>query len=156
MTIEIFIDYRMHGSSEWETVEFTPEEYYDHSYYEDDDDPIEWDSVPEWDDAIEYLDVDPVLIANTRLRIRDIELGITRTITTTFWNYGHNYITERVDKGSEVIGYVMVLSTRLQDSPVIWEIMRFRRKNDVLEMEFHSFIQDNEDGSQSDKDSFSC
>lgn len=54
MTIEIFIDYRMHGSSEWETVEFTPEEYYDHSYYEEEDDPIEWDSVPEWDKAIEY------------------------------------------------------------------------------------------------------
>lgn len=154
MTIEIFIDYRMHGSSEWETVEFTPEEYYDHSYYEDDNDPVEWDSVPEWDEAIEYLDVDPVLVANTRLRICDTELGATRTITTIFWNYGRNQIVERIDKEPEGSDYAMIQSVRLQDNPVIWEIMRFKRRDDVLEMEFHSFIQDNEDGSQSEKKVF--
>lgn len=100
---------------------------------------------------IEYLDVDPVLVANTRLRIRDTDSGATRTITTTFWNYGRNQIAERIDTGSEIYPYALILTVRVQENPTIWEIMRFKRRDDVLEMEFHSFIQDNDDGSQSEK-----
>jgi hypothetical protein len=29
MTIQIFIDYRMCGSTHWSTIEFSPEEYFD-------------------------------------------------------------------------------------------------------------------------------
>jgi hypothetical protein len=144
MTIQIFIDYRMCGSTHWSTIEFSPEEYFDLVYEKIEE--IEYYSIPEWDHAIEYLDVDPESIANTRLRIKDTESKATRTITTTFWNAGKNQIIERIDKEQDTSSYLMIVSTLVQEEPTVWEIMRFQRNDDVLTLEYHSFI--NDDGSE--------
>jgi hypothetical protein len=45
----------------------------------------------------------------------------------------------------------MVITSKVQDNPAVWEIMRLQRENDVPVQEFHSFIADREDGSQSEK-----
>lgn len=149
MVLQIFIDYRMNNSSQWQTVEFSPEEYFDISL----DENIEWNSVPEYNHAIEYLNIDTKLVVNTRIRINDSNFGDMTTITTTFWNQGKNFVLERTDKETKVSSYYCLLITNilLQEDPSISEIMRFKKIDGVLEIEFHSFIQDNEDGSQTEK-----
>jgi hypothetical protein len=148
MAVQIFIDYQL-DSMQWHSVELLPEEYFDSTFNE----TIEWNSVPEWNEAIRYLDVDPESVVKTRIRISDDESN-TRTITTTFWNCGRNQIVERVDKGSGASSYLMVITTLLQEFPSVWEIIRFKKRENLLDLEFHSFIRDNEDGSQTEKKIF--
>ncbi|AFY45692.1 hypothetical protein [Nostoc sp. PCC 7107] len=155
MPLNIFIDYKLINDLQWHTVEMSPEEYFDTSLLEKDEKLI-WNSIPEYNHAIEYLDIDLCLLSNTRTRIRiqDSEFLITLTITTTFWNNGQNLIIERIDNALDETKSVMIIQTKLQEDPTVWEIMRFKKKSDVLELEFHTFIRENEDGSQTEKKIF--
>ncbi len=153
MRVSVFIDYRFINDSEWHTIEMLPEDYFDLSP----DEKIEWDCVPEYNQAIDYLidylDVDPKLVLNTRVRIFDREANISEVITTTFWNQGENMIAERVitDLETPDLLWLMVITSKVQDNPAVWEIMRLQRENNVPVLESHSFITDNEDGSESQK-----
>ncbi len=147
MSVCIFIDYRFINDTEWHTIEISPQDYFDI----DPDEKIAWNCVPEYDKVIDYLDVNPKQVLNTRLRIIDDEASVTKVITTTFWNQGENHIAERIIKGLEIPDWLMVMTIKIQDNPPIWEILRLQRKNDVHMLEFHSFITDNEDGSQTEK-----
>ena len=150
MTVKIIIKYKTTDEVEWKTVNFLPEEYFDLTINE----KTEWNSVPEYDHAIDYLDVDLVSISNTQIRISDDELGIIRLITTTFWHNGQNRVIERVDSGPGISSYLMVITNLLQENPSIWEVIRFGRDNGILNLKFHSFIQDNEDGSEMERKVF--
>ncbi|MBD2486471.1 hypothetical protein [Aulosira sp. FACHB-615] len=153
MTLNIFIDYKLINDLQWHIVEMSPEEYFDTSLLEEGEQLI-WNSIPEYNHAIEYLNIDPSLVSDTRIRVQDSESLKTLTITTTFWNNGNNFIIERIDNALDKAKYVMIIQTKLQEDPTIWEIMRFKKKSDVLELEFHTFIRENEDGSQTEKKIF--
>ena len=148
MSVYIFLEYQLIGYERWEVMELLPEEYFDL----DPDEKIEWDCVPMYNDDVEYLDVERKELSHTKLRIVDDEANVTQVITTTFWNDGENSIAERIiygDTGGD--GWLMVIEIKLQDNPNIWEILRLQRKDTVPILEFHSFITDNKDGSQSEK-----
>lgn len=147
MSLSILLEYRLFDSSEWQTIEMLPEDYFDLEPNE----KIEWDCLPLYDNAIGYLDIDPKLVSNTRIRIIDNKANITKVITTTFWNQGKNQIVERIDKGPGIFYWLTILTIKLQDNPPVWEILRIPREDDVAKLEFHSFIQDNEDGSETEK-----
>jgi hypothetical protein len=155
MSVLVFIDYRFINDTEWHTIEMSPEDYFDL----DPDEKIEWNCVPDYDKEIDYLinylNVDPKLVLNTRSRILDDEANISTVVTTTFWNQGENQISERFIKGLGVPDWLpdwlMVITIKIQDNPDVWEIMRLQRENDVPVLEFHSFITENEDGFQSEK-----
>lgn len=83
-----------------------------------------WNSVPEYDRAIEYLDVEPSLGSHTRLRIKDSTIQKFLTITTTFWHHSQNLIIERSDRESGEPRLV-IINTKLQEAPTVWEIMKF-------------------------------
>ncbi|MBD2302123.1 hypothetical protein [Nostoc sp. FACHB-190] len=153
MTLNIFIDYKLINDLQWHIVEMSPEEYFDTSLLEEGEQLI-WNSIPEYNHAIEYLNIDPSLVSDTRIRVQDSESLKTLTITTTFWNNGNNFIIERIDNALDKAKYVMIIQTKLQEDPTTWEIMRFKKKSDVLELEFHTFIRENEDGSQTEKKIF--
>ncbi|MBD2457444.1 hypothetical protein H6G80_25620 [Nostoc sp. FACHB-87] len=153
MTLNIFIDYKLINDLQWHIVEMSPEEYFDTSLLEEGEQLI-WNSIPEYNHAIEYLNIDPSLVSDTRIRVQDSESLKTLTIITTFWNNGNNFIIERIDNALDKAKYVMIIQTKLQEDPTIWEIMRFKKKSDVLELEFHTFIRENEDGSQTEKKIF--
>ncbi|HLO48102.1 MAG TPA: hypothetical protein VK211_06740 [Kamptonema sp.] len=147
MSVYIFLEYQLIGSERWEVIEILPEEYFDL----DPDEKIEWDCVAMYDKDFEYLDIERQELSHTKLRIVDDEANVTKVITTTFWNNGENLIAERIinrDTGSD---WLMVIEIKLQDHPNIWEILRLQRKDEVPIVEFHSFITDNEDGSESEK-----
>ena len=146
MPISIYLEYKLLTSPEWHTIEFLPEDYFDL----DPEEKVEWDSVPEYDDAIDYLDIDPKSVLNTRVRIIDDKANITKVITTTFWNNGENQIAERIDKGPEMFYWLIVITVKLQNDPPVWETLRIERENDVPLIDFHSFIKDNEDGSEAE------
>ncbi len=148
--LSISIEYKTIDSSQWHIIELLPEDYF---YLVDlePDEVLEWDSVPEYDDAIDYLDIEPNLVSNTRLRISDIEAQITKVITETFWNQGNNRIVERIDsRNSEVFYWLMIIDTKVQDNPTIWEILRIEKEDNLPKISHHSFIKDNEDGSQAE------
>ena len=150
MNLRILIEYKLNNSSEWHTVELSTEEYFDMDMI-DEDEEISWNCIPEYDHAIEYLDINSSSVSNTSIIISDRESDTNRVIKTTFWNNGQNQIIERIDKCSGISSYLMITNTKLQEEPSVREIMRFSRTNDVLEIKFHSFIRDNEDGSQTEK-----
>jgi DNA primase len=52
--VQISIEYKLNDSSQWHFVDFSPEEYFDL----DPDEEVAWDCVPEYNHAIDYLDVD--------------------------------------------------------------------------------------------------
>lgn len=155
MSVSVFIDYRLINEPEWHTLEIPPEDYFDL----DPDEKIAWDCVAEYDKEIDYLitslDVNRKQVLNTRVRIIDDEVNVTKVITTTFWNQGDNHIIERSIKGLELLkwlpDWLMITTTKVQDNPPVWEILRLQKENNVPVLEFHSFITDNEDGSQSEK-----
>ncbi|OCQ89641.1 hypothetical protein BCD64_16885 [Nostoc sp. MBR 210] len=153
MTLNIFIDYKLINDLQWHIVEMSPEEYFDTSLL-DEGEQLGWNSIPEYNHAIEYLNIDQSLVSNTRIRIQDSESLKSLTITTTFWNNGQDFIIERIDNALDTTKYVMITQTKLQEDPTIWEIMRFKKNSDVLEIEFHTFIRENKDGSQTEKKIF--
>ncbi|MEG4013604.1 MULTISPECIES: hypothetical protein [unclassified Microcoleus] len=147
MSVSIFIDYKLINDTQWHTIEMSPENYFD-LYL---DEKIRWDCVPKYDKVIDYLNVDRKQVLNTRLRIIDNEASVTKIITTTFWAQGENTIAERLVRGLEKLYWLMVITTKVQDNPAVWEILRLQKENDVPIVEFHSFITDNEDGSETEK-----
>jgi hypothetical protein len=152
MTVSIYIDYRLIDSPNWITVSIKPEEYFDKSYFEEyPDEEYEWDSLPEFEDAIDYLDIDLEKVSHTRIRIFDSKNNVSRTFSEALWNNGENYIVERVDKHADKVEELIVLNIKLRENPVEWEILRIQKENGVPVLEFHSVITDNEDGSQKER-----
>jgi hypothetical protein len=152
MSITINIDYKISNSPEWKTVALTPEEYFDKDYFEEyPDEEIEWDSVPEFNDALDYIDVDPEILSHTRITIFDNEKNISRTLSKALWNKGENFIIERTDKYADKVEELIVINIKLKDSPTEWEILRFQKENGIPMLEFHSVILDKEDGSQEER-----
>lgn len=147
MSVSIFIDYKLINDTQWHTIEMSPENYFD-LYL---DEKIRWDCVPKYDKVIDYLNVDRKQVLNTTLRIIDDEASVTKIITTTFWDQGENTIAERLVRGLEKSYWLMVITTKVQDNPAVWENLRLQKENDVPRVEFHSFITDNEDGSETEK-----
>jgi hypothetical protein len=152
MTVSISIDYKTLNSSDWKTLELTPEEYFDKVYFEEyPDEEFEWDSLPEFEDAVDYIDLELEMISHTRIRIFDDKKNISRTFSEALWNNGENYIVERVDKYPEKVEELIIMNIKLRDDPSEWEILRIQKVNGVPMIELHSVITDKEDGSQEER-----
>jgi hypothetical protein len=152
MTVTIKIDYKILNSLDWHTISLTPEEYFDKSYFEEyPDEEFEWNSVSEFDDTIDYLDLDPSTISHTRIRIYDDKANASRILSETRWNNGESFIAERIDKHLEETNELMVISIKLRENPTEWEILRIQKEDGMPVLEFHSIITDMEDGSQEER-----
>ena len=153
MTVQILIDDKTIDSPEWITVEFSPEEYFDYDYIEPDE-KVEWDCVPEYDRAIDYLDIELDRISKTHLRIIDRDAQVTREIKTTFWNKGDNTFAECTEKGvgvdKSLNNWRLIISTKLQDEPALYEIMRFIKKEESIFLEAHWVFEIDENGNEID------
>ncbi|MGK7917127.1 MAG: hypothetical protein AB4038_16540 [Prochloraceae cyanobacterium] len=146
--VQILIEYHLIDSSEWYLVELAPEEYFDLDYLAPDD-KIMWDCIPKYVDTIEYLDIDSNQVANIRLKIIDPEVKIIKSVAETFWNEGKNKITEVTHTEKEKISYwETIVDIQLQALPLISEILRFYRDDNMPKLAYHGIIKDREDGSQ--------
>ena len=146
--VQIIIEYQLTDSSEWHLVELAPEEYFDLDYLAPDE-KIMWDCMPKYVDTIEYLDIELKEVANIKLKIIDPEVKITKSVAETFWNEGKNKITEVTHSENEKISYwETIIDIQLQSVPLISEILRFYREDNIPKLAYHGIITDRKDGSQ--------
>src|SRR5262249_33848733 len=108
------------------------------------------DSVPKYNHAVDYLDIDRRLIRNTIIKLRDSQTTATLTITETFWNEGKNRIIERTDTGPGGEYWEVIVDTQAQDQSPIVEILRFGRQDGLITPWYHGFIARNQDGSETE------
>jgi len=140
----VTIEYRTIGSKDWRSVTISPEEYFDLEQGEE----IDWDCVPRYNHAIDYLEVGKVALRNTRLTIVDPGAGVTKQINETFWNSGKNRAIERTDKGPQIDYWELILEVSANEASETWEILRLDRSEGVMTPNYHGFIQRLDDGSE--------
>lgn len=142
--VNIFIEYRLVDSLTWESINLSPEEYFDLEEGEE----ISENCVPQYDHAVDYLDIEITNVSNTRIKIENFQNKTTEIITETFWNHGKNCLIESTTTNPKEVSWMIILSIQRQDNPKIWEILNFEREDDLPKLCYHGIIQDNEDGSQ--------
>jgi hypothetical protein len=147
--LEVVLEYRLRGEEQWRQFPITLSDYLDPDYA--DDEPVDIDSVELHAHAVDYLDIAPSLIENTRLTLRNNRTSEKRIIVETFWSGGDSRIIERRDEhdGSEKY-WEMIVDSQLQKEPIITQIIRIGRKNGVLVLYSQSIIRMNADGSQTE------
>ncbi len=149
-SLQIKFEYKLLGQSVWKTLPMPDSVYFDPSYMSKDE-PPEIEDVPLYDHAVEYLDVDPSLVENTRIILIDSLKDENRTINETFWNGGRNRIIERTDlRSGEVNYWELITDCHVVGRPSTVEIISMGKKEGVLVLYYHVFITDNADGSQTE------
>jgi hypothetical protein len=145
MALDITIEYKHIGHSEWIQIAVPPEEYFD-----DDEDITDIDAVPRYDHSIEYLnDVQKPTLEATRLTVKDNLQGKTLTITERFWNNGENRVIERRDSsGEEEIYWEMIIDVVVSKTPPKSECLRIGRDSGIVQVFLHTFIEQLPDGSE--------
>jgi hypothetical protein len=143
--IQIAIEYKLNNSLHWQSVELTPSEYFDL----EPDEKIELDCIPKYNHAIEYLNCQPEQILATKLILIDQTVQSKRLIVERFWNGGENRLIERTDIGANTY-WELILEHQISKDPLLWEIVRLGRENGIVTPWYHGFLQDNDDGSQTE------
>jgi hypothetical protein len=149
MPIDIRIDYRLNGSAELLRKRFSPEAYFDL----DPGETPEVDSVPQRNNAIEYLEgISRRDVEFTRLQIHDNVAGKTRVVTTTYWNDGENGIAEVSESSGGVQDYwELILDSLVSSSPRVNEILRVGREAGIIKIYMHDFIETRADGTERER-----
>jgi hypothetical protein len=143
--IQVTIDYKLINSDRWESVEISPDVYFELDPGEE----IELNSIPRYNHAIQYLNLAPKTILITKLTLVDKLRNNERLIVETFWNNGENRVIERIDRDSHPY-WEMILESKISNSPPLWEILRLGRQDGCLTRLYHGFIQESNDGSQTE------
>jgi hypothetical protein len=145
--MKIAIKYKLVGQKKWKTVTLSPKDYFDADYL-DPGEKYTIDSVEKYWDEISYLPVKRRSVQYTKLTVVDPISKASQIITSTYWNAGKNFISERIDtrRGREY--WEEIVSIELPTTPPVSEIIRIGRKNGNICPYYHGFIIDNPDGSQ--------
>ncbi|MBI2807732.1 MAG: hypothetical protein HYX68_22350 [Planctomycetes bacterium] len=148
--LKIMLEYRLNFQTSWIEHPISVQDYFDPEFASKNE-VLDIDNVPLHDHGIEYLDVNPWQVVNTRVILRDESKGLERRIVETFWNDGRNRLIERTDMLQGHLKYWEVITdVRILEQPTVTEILRVGRKNGILAVLSHVFITDNEDGSQTE------
>lgn len=144
-SLQIAIEYKAIDSKNWEYLELTPDEYFDLEV----DEKAELDSIPIYNHAIDYLDIESNRVLVTKIILIDEANKAKRSIVERFWNQGKNRLIERTDSGNNSY-WETILEIQISQEPPLWEILRIGRENEIIVPLYHGFLQDNEDGSQTE------
>ncbi len=122
--MKIQIRYKRLDSSLWENHSpLAAEDYFDPINEER---PFEWDDVPRFMHAAEYLDIPLAEISETELQILDTDNQIPSTITEIIWNSGKNRIIQ-----VSVDDYKLLVAQIFVDTPLgAWHTIRVNRHTD--------------------------
>jgi hypothetical protein len=143
--IEITIEYQQVGQAQEQIKTLELEDYFDL----EPDEQADLDSCPHYNHAMDYLDLDSEQIQFTRLIVANRRTLEQRVILEKFWNQGRNRIIERTDSGRSPYAET-ILEIQISQSPPVWEILRLGQENGSLTPLYHAFLQDNDDGSQTE------
>jgi hypothetical protein len=95
--MQITIEYKSIDSQHLMVINLSPEEYFDL----DPDETPSIDSIPFYNHAIDYINIDSKNVEHTKLNITDSDGNCISRTTENFWNFGQNRIIERNDYGVE-------------------------------------------------------
>lgn len=145
-TVSISMKYKIFENPEWKTVKFSEVEYFDL----DSDEEAEWDSVPLHNDLRDYLDLEKISIQYVEAVIVDSILGVSKSLNSTFWNKGENEIAEVVISGNFSY-HETIISLKIQEAPIVFEILRFHHEDNLPVLSYHGFFECNKDGSEEER-----
>lgn len=144
-TVHITIEYKLTDSNSWEFLELTPDEYFELEANE----KVSLDSIPQHNHAIQYLGIEHQRVSTTKIILIDEAKKVKRTLVERFWNKGENRLIERTDIADKPYSEI-ILEIQVSKEPPLWEIIRIGREDGVLTPWYHAFLQDNDDGSQTE------
>lgn len=126
----------------------TPEEYFELEPGEE----ASIQSIPRYNHAIDYLDIEARSVQNTRLQISDSEARQKTVVMETFWKSGENRIIETHDlDAGGASHWEMIVSTRIKQDPATTQILRFTRdQSGPVQLLSHLHIRENLDGSETE------
>lgn len=150
----IELQYLLENGQKWHSIKLSASEYFDLETNE----PIELDCIPRYNHAIDYikdnsphLDINQIIV--TKIMLIDLVHQQQRQITETFWGYSQNRLIERKDLDLNTLQiqyHELIIETQIQNNPPLWEILRLSQDNGIMTPLFHSLIQENSDGSQTE------
>lgn len=151
--ITINLQYRLTDAEDWQTLQLTPEEYFD---LEAGEKPA-LDSVPEHNHVADYLDINPKTIRNTKVIVTDAAAQKNYMISETFWNSGQNRVIRRIDQdltsGIPIFDEEIIIASAVdleENCNPHSEVLRLCRREDFLFPTFHGFYAENPDGSETE------
>lgn len=145
-SVSVNIKYKLVNEQSWVNLAISPQEYFDLEEHE----KIEVDSIPIYNHALDYINKNKKEIEITQIAIYDHIKHARIIITETFWDNQNNRIIERIDTGKADEGELIIVESKIRDNPLVYEIIRFNRKDEILIPEYHGFITQNSDGSQTE------
>lgn len=146
-SVSVNIKYKLIHEQFWVNIDLEPQEYFELEEHEE----IEVDSIPLFNHALDYIKTDKDRVEITQILIHDSVKQAQIIITETFWGNQNNRIIERIDTGTNEEGELIIVESKIKDIPLVYEIIRFNRKEGILVPEYHGFITQNADGSESEE-----
>jgi hypothetical protein len=154
MSVEVTISFKRIGSSEWSRVGIPAGDYFDQEWNEGE--TLGVDSVPRYDDAIQYLegmsegDVDA-----TQIEVEDRLLGKRRVVAVVYWNRGTNSTAEISEfEGLTMTYWELIFDTLVSRNPRIYEVLRVGRSSGLITVLSHCFIEARPDGTERQFDEY--
>jgi hypothetical protein len=152
--VNVEIQYLLKEHQEWNCFKLSPQEYFDL----EENETIELDCVPQYAHALDYLreyytKIDLTQILVTRIILIDFLNKKQRQINERFWFNSQNRLIERIDLDLtqfQIQDHEIIIETKINNNPPQWEILRLNQQNQMINPIFHSFIQENPDGSETE------
>ncbi|BAZ16700.1 hypothetical protein NIES4071_85780 [Calothrix sp. NIES-4071] len=154
-TISIWIEYKLVNNPDSLKIEIAPEDYFEPLDEDEDpdfnnaDEEYDYDSVPKYFHAIEYIGCEISDVEHTKVTILDERNSIEYIQSETFWNKGEDRMIMTQTLGKEVNRYDMLLETLINIKPKTIQQVKFIIENNVPKYQEQIIIQTNEDGSES-------
>lgn len=154
-TISILIEYKLVNNLESLKIQIAPEDYFEPLDEDEDqdfnntDEEYDYDSVPKYFHAIEYIGCEISNVEHTKITILDERNGIEYIQSETFWNKGEDRMIMTQTLGKEVNRYDMLVETLINRKPKTIQQVKFIIENNIPKYQEQIIIQTNDDGSES-------
>lgn len=154
-TISIWIEYKLVNDPDFLKIKIAPEDYFEPLDEEEDpdfnnaDEEYDYDSVPKYFHAIEYIGYEISNVEHTKITILDERNGIEYIQSETFWNKGEDRMIMTQTLGKEVNQFDMLVETLINRKPQTIQQVKFIIENNIPKYQEQIIIQTNEDGSES-------
>jgi hypothetical protein len=152
--VNIEIQYLLKTSQEWQSFKLDSAEYFELEI----DETIELNCIPKYNHAIDYItehdfNINSQEILATKIILIDFRAKKQRQIQERFWHNAQNRLIERIDLDLtqfQIQDHEIIIETKINNNPPQWEILRLNQQNQMINPIFHSFIQENPDGSETE------
>ncbi|AFZ24524.1 hypothetical protein Cylst_2294 [Cylindrospermum stagnale PCC 7417] len=148
----IVIEYKMLNQPTCEKIEITPDEYFEpmdeDEYLDSLNEEYDFDSVPKYFHAVDYIGCKLCEVEHTKLTIVDRTKDIKHICSETFWNGGDNrtILTQILGLGKP--SYELLVETVINKIPKTIQQIKFIVEDDIAKFQNQLIIQCNEDGSE--------